>query len=81
MQSWFIIEIGGQSHLPLCTDLCTSLSILCDFSLDALLFTQLIYEITEGKLRKRSGHLLNYVFFIFTSLIYRWNQQVRQSIV
>lgn len=54
--------MGGQSHRhpPLHAGLLTS----CELSLDALLFTQFVQEITE-KLGKTLGHPL-----ITSSLIY-----------
>ena len=51
------------------------------FSLDTILLTQFVHEITEGEAREEIWSSVNYLFFISTSLIYRENQQVRQGIV
>lgn len=45
-----------------------------------MLFTQFVHKITEGQLG-RDLVIYCYVVFISVSLIYRKNQQVRQSIV
>ena len=51
----------------------------CDLPLDIMLFTQFVHKITEEKAREEIWSSVNYLVFI--SLIYRKNQQVRQSIV
>ena len=66
-----ITEIGDQtcSQLPLHADLLTP----CDLSLDAILFTQFVWEITEGGAREEIWSSVNYLFFIYTSLLnYYW---------
>ena len=57
------------------------LSPSCDFSLDALLFTQFVLEVTEGEAREDIWSSVNYLFFLSTSLLYGENQKVRQGIV
>ena len=44
-----------------------------DFSLDALLCTQSVHEMTEGEAREEIWSSVNYLFFISTSLIYGKN--------
>ena len=50
-KSQLIVEIEGQSHhhAPLCAGLFADLLTSCDLSLDSVLFTQLVWEITEGE--------------------------------
>ena len=73
--------MGGQSRCrpPLCAGVCAALSTSRDFSLDALLFTQFIREITEREAREEIWSTVNYLFT--STLIYGKNQQVRQGIV
>ena len=40
-----------------------------DFSVDALLFTQSVHEMTEGEAGEEIWSSVNYLFFISTSLI------------
>jgi len=51
-----------------------------DFSLDAILFTQFVCEITEGKAGQEIWSPIRYLFFM-SSLIYRKDRQIRQGIV
>ena len=51
------------------------------WSLDAVLFTQFVREITEGAAREEIQSSVNYLFFISTSLIYGRSQEIRQDIV
>ena len=53
----------------------------CGLSLDAILFSQFVCEITEGGAGEEIRSSVNYLFFNSTSLIYGKNQQVRQSTV
>ena len=64
----------GQSrhHPPLFAGLST---------LDALLFTQFVDEVTEGEAREEIRSSVNYLFFISTSSIYRKNQQIKSGTV
>ena len=55
--------------LPFCAGLCAGLLISCDFSLDAILFTWLVCEITEGEAEEEIWSSVNYLFFFSTSLI------------
>ena len=48
-----------------------------DFSVDALLFTQSVHEMTEGEAGEEIWSSVNYLFFISTSSIYRRNQHIR----
>lgn len=53
-----------------------------DFSVDALLFTQSVHEMTEGEAGEGEAgeeiwSSVNYLFFISTSSIYRRNQHIR----
>ena len=68
-------------HLPLCAGLCACLLISCDFYLDAILFTWLVFEITEGEAGEEIWSSVNYLFFISTSLIHRKNLPVRPGVV
>lgn len=79
-ESRLIAEIGDQidSHPPLRAGWLTPCER--DLSLDAILLTQSIWEITEGEARGEIWSPVNHLFFIFTSLIYRRSQQVRQGI-
>ena len=52
-----------------------------DLSLDVILFTQFVQEITEREGRKEVWSSVNFLFFISTTLIYGKNRQVRQGIV
>ena len=52
-----------------------------DFSVDALLFTQSVHEMTEGEAGEGEAgeeiwSSVNYLFFISTSLVYGKNQQL-----
>ena len=58
-------EGAELSSLPLPV----GLSTLCDLPLDAVLFTQFACEITEGEAKEEIWSSVNYLFFIFTSLI------------
>ena len=69
--------MGDQSSHH--SELLVGLSIPCDFPLDIILFTWFVQEITDGEARGETWSSVNYLVFI--SLIYRKNQQVRQSIV
>ena len=51
------------------------------FFLNAILFTQLVREITEGEAREEIWSFVNYLFFMFTSLIFGKKQQIRQGIM
>ena len=59
-KSHLIIAIEGQSHHhpPLCAGLFADLSTSCDLSLDSVLFTQLVWEITEGEAWEKIWPLL-----------------------
>ena len=77
--SLFIVEVGGQSHHH--PPLCVGLSAPYDLSLDAILSTQFVWEITEGEAKEEIWSAVHHLFFIFTSFTYRKYQQVRQDIV
>ena len=51
----------------------------CDFSLEAILFTQFVCKIIEREAMEEIWSSVNYLFFIFTSLIYGKNQHIRQG--
>lgn len=82
-KSHLIIAIEGQSHHhpPLCAGLFADLSTSCDLSLDSVLFTQLVWEITEGEAWEKIWPLL----VTYASFLLLWskefNLQVRQGIV
>lgn len=69
--------VHSHHHPPPCAGLSTS----CDLSLDAILFTQLVFEITEGEDREEMWSSVNCLSLISTSLIYRKNKQFRQGVV
>ena len=51
------------------------------FFFNAILLTQLVREITEGAAREEIWSFVNYLFFMFTSLIFGKKQQIRQGIM
>lgn len=53
----------------------------CDLSLDVILFTQSLCEITEGDAREEIQSSVNYLFFVSTSSVYGKNPQISQGIV
>lgn len=73
----------GQSHhhAPLCAGLFAGLLTSCDLSLDSVLFTQLVWEITEGEAWEKIWPLL----VTYASFLLLWskefNLQVRQGVV
>lgn len=55
------MEVQSHCHPPLCV----GMSISCDLSLAAILFTHFGHEITEGEAREGSVHLLiTYLSFL-----------------
>ena len=51
------------------------------FFFNAILFTQLVHEITDGEAREEIWSFVNYFFFMSTSLIFGKKQQIRQGIM
>ena len=76
--SQLVFEKGARV-IPATNPLHCRVLSFCDLPLDIMLFTQFVHKITEGKAREEIWSSVNYLVFI--SLIYRKNQQVRQSIV
>ena len=68
---------GGCNHSPLSAGLLTARF----FFFNAILFTQLVHEITEGEAREEIWSFVNYLFFMSTSLIFGKKQQIRQGIM
>ena len=60
---WNGVRIGDS---PLCACLSTS----CDFSLDAILFTQFVHEVTEGEAREEIWSSVTY-----SSLLLLWSTE------
>ena len=73
-----IIETGSQIHHCLLLGACL---LTPDLSLDAILFTQFVHKITEEEAKKEIWSSVNYLFLIFTSLVYGKNQHGKLSIV
>ena len=73
-----IIETGSQIHHCL---LLGARLLTPDLSLDAILFTQFVHKITEEEAKEEIWSSVNYLFLIFTSLVYGKNQHVKLSIV
>ena len=69
--------VSEWSPSPHCVQSCQLPIFLCILSC----FTLFVHEITEGEARKAFWSSVSYLFFISTSLIYRKNQLIRQSIV
>ena len=75
--------MGGQGHCHLlpCAGSCAALLTSYDFSLAAVLVTQVVLEISEGEAGEEIWLSVNYLILRPTSLIYRKNQRFGQSSV
>ena len=71
----------GSEPSPPTTYHCVYTCHSYDLSVYGVLFTQFVHKITEGKAGEEIWSSVNYLFFIFTSLIYGKNQHVRQGIL
>ena len=83
-QKWsqLITEMGVRvSTIPHCVQACRLLRSSSRCYLVHTVWSQFVWEITEGDATEKIWSSVNYLFFISTSLIYGKNQQIGQGIV